>query len=238
MVAALLLLLLAGGAAALVVLRMDGGLLSSRLFPAPPPAPAALKEAPQAQPSRPEAQADAPPAQAQVAQPSESPAPPADAQAAQAPEAVVPQADTKPAPAQALAKDEPQPSKRTKATAGSRRKQQRGAAPTADAETAPEQVMNADEANQAWSALERERSGPSEPAGDKGFLTLVTEPYAKVFLGSRSLGTTPLFRVPLPPGKYTLRLVGPDGKSLKLLTDIKPGEVTSIRGTLSKLAQE
>ncbi|MFL5353945.1 protein kinase domain-containing protein [Archangium sp.] len=275
LVAALLLLLLAGGAAALVALRMDGGLLSSRLFPPQPPAPAALKQAP---PAQPEAQvqpapaaepppASAPPAEAQLAQPaqtSESQAPQADAPPAQAraeappaqaPEPPPAQAEAKPAPAPAqpealaaapraeiVAKDEASsPSKRAKAAAGSRRKQQRGAtstSPTTDADTAPEQVMNADEANQAWQALERERSGPSEPSADKGFLTLATEPYAKVYLGSRSLGGTPLFRVPLPPGKYALRLVGPDGKPLKLLTEIKAGQVTSIRGTLSKLAQE
>jgi hypothetical protein len=283
LVAALLLLLLAGGAAALVVLRMDGGLLSSRLFPPLPqaPAPTALKEASPAQPSQPEAQAqpapaeapptpapqaEAPPTQAQPAPASESQAPQADAQPAQAqgsaqptqaqpapaPEAQPVRAEAPPAPApeavlppssaESVAKQEAGlPAKRAKVAAGSRRKQQRGAAPTAptaDAETAPEQVTNADEANQAWQALERERSGTAEPAADKGFLTLATEPYAKVYLGSRSLGGTPLFRVPLPPGKYTLRLVGPDGKSLKLLTEIKAGEVTSIRGTLSKLAQE
>nr|QKW93803.1 serine/threonine protein kinase [Vitiosangium cumulatum] len=257
--AVLLLLLVLGGAAALVALRLDGGLVSSRLFPPQPEAPVAREGTPakaqqaQAQPApappaqEPPAEAQQAQAQTQQAQAQPEAAPPAEAQQAQtqaqqaqAPEAV-------PAPPQAAPPDEEptvrasapepsQPARRNKATAGSRRK--RGASAPTEVESSPEQVTDANEADRAWQALERERSGTTEPPGEKGSLTLATDQYAKVYLGSRPLGETPLFRVSLPPGKHTLRLVGPDGKPLKLLVEIKPGEVTSIRVPLAKLARE
>ncbi|HZI07573.1 MAG TPA: PEGA domain-containing protein, partial [Archangium sp.] len=128
------------------------------------------------------------------------------------------------------------PAKRGK-VAPSRRTARPSAPATATVETSPEKVTTADEADRAWQALERERTGAAEPSGGKGSLTLVTEPYAKVYLGSRSLGETPLFRVPLAPGKHTLRLVAPHFKPLKLLVEIQAGEVTSIRAPLEKLRE-
>jgi eukaryotic-like serine/threonine-protein kinase len=97
------------------------------------------------------------------------------------------------------------------------------------AESSPEVVRNAEEANRAWQALERERTGEAELLEGKGALTLATDSTAKVYLGSRSLGETPLFRVPLRPGKHTLRLVAPGTKPLKLQVEINAGEVTSLR---------
>jgi serine/threonine-protein kinase len=94
--------------------------------------------------------------------------------------------------------------------------------------SAPEVVTNAEEANRAWQALERERTAEAEPLKGKGALTLATDSTAKVYLGSRSLGETPLFRVPLRPGKHTLRLVAPGTRPLKLQVEIKAGEVTSL----------
>jgi hypothetical protein len=129
------------------------------------------------------------------------------------------------------------PAKRGKG-APSRRTARTSAPAKANMETSPEQVTTADEADRAWQALERERTGEAQqPSGGKGSLTLVTEPYAKVYLGSRSLGETPLFRVPLAPGKHTLRLVAPHFKPLKLQVEIQAGEVTSIRAPLEKLRE-
>ncbi|MCY1083641.1 protein kinase domain-containing protein [Archangium lansingense] len=136
---------------------------------------------------------------------------------------------------QAKASESAQPAKRGK-VAPSRRTQR---TPTASSvESSPEQVTTADEADRAWQALERERAGAAEPSGEKGSLTLVTEPYAKVYLGSRLVGETPLFRMSFAPGKHTLRLVAPNTKPLKLQVEIKAGEVTSIRTALDKLARE
>jgi serine/threonine protein kinase len=285
--AVLLLLLLVGGLAALVVLRLDGGLLSSQLFPPEPeatrlptplpqaparastgdaaPAPVAA-EAPAAS-ATPEAVAPAPAAAPEAAATPEAAAATPEAAAA-TPEAAAPTTALAPAPtevaagtgtgspeaknealpaseepAEASPKDEapepPQPVKRGKVTPS--RRAQRTASNTANTpnvETSPEQVTTADEADRAWQALERERTDAAEPSAQKGSLTLVTEPYAKVYLGSRSLGETPLFRVPFAPGKHTLKLVAPHFKPLKLQVEIKAGEVTSIRAPLEKLSRD
>ncbi|HYO65119.1 MAG TPA: PEGA domain-containing protein, partial [Archangium sp.] len=152
--------------------------------------------------------------------------------------AAPPEVNAGTAPGSSEAKNEApettQPAKRGKVTP-SRRTAQRT---TSNVETSPEQVTTADEADRAWQALERERTDAAEPSAEKGSLTLVTEPYAKVYLGSRALGETPLFRVPFEPGKYTLRLVAPYFKPLKLQVEIKAGEVTSIRAPLEKLSRE
>jgi hypothetical protein len=83
-------------------------------------------------------------------------------------------------------------------------------------------------------------SPEAAPADEPGLLTLVTEPYAKVFLGSRELGDTPLYKVKLPPGKHVLKLVevGGNGKPLKLPVDIKSGDTTAVRVPLQLLSQQ
>ncbi|MFP2932688.1 PEGA domain-containing protein [Pyxidicoccus sp. 3LG] len=81
-----------------------------------------------------------------------------------------------------------------------------------------------------------EGGSESALAAEPGFLTLVTEPHAKVFLGGRELGDTPLFKVKLPAGKHSLKLVDGEGKALKLPVDIKPGEITSVRIPLAMLS--
>ncbi|NVJ19116.1 serine/threonine-protein kinase [Myxococcus sp. AM010] len=76
----------------------------------------------------------------------------------------------------------------------------------------------------------------SVPAGEPGFLTLVTEPKAQVFLGGQDLGKTPLFKVKLPAGQHTLKLVDATAKAHQVPVDIQPGETTSVRGPLSLLS--
>ncbi|NVJ09201.1 protein kinase [Myxococcus sp. AM001] len=76
----------------------------------------------------------------------------------------------------------------------------------------------------------------SVPAGEPGFLTLVTEPKAQVFLGGQDLGKTPLFKVKLPAGQHTLKLVDATATAHQVPVDIKPGETTSVRGPLSLLS--
>jgi hypothetical protein len=72
-------------------------------------------------------------------------------------------------------------------------------------------------------------------AAPAGTLTLVTTPYAKVYLGRRYLGDTPLFRISLPAGKHSLRLVGADGRSLRLPVEVTPGETTAVKLSLDQL---
>jgi serine/threonine protein kinase len=141
--------------------------------------------------------------------------------------------DGAPEATQAETPESTQPVKRSKGTAPSRRKRA-----SADVESAPEQVTNATEADRAWEAMERERAGAAGSSGETGTLTLTSDQYAKVYLGNRLLGETPLFRVSLPSGKHTLRLVGPDGKSQKVTVELKPKELASLRVSLGKPARE
>lgn len=62
-----------------------------------------------------------------------------------------------------------------------------------------------------------------------GFLTLSTTPWTKVTAGREVLGSTPLFKVRLPPGEHTLTLVneGQNVNTTRQVT-IKPGEVTKL----------
>jgi hypothetical protein len=69
-------------------------------------------------------------------------------------------------------------------------------------------------------------------------LTLVTNPYAKVYLGRRYLGDTPLFKISLPSGKHSLKLVGADGRTRRLPVEIKAGETTALKLALDEIAQE
>ena len=57
-----------------------------------------------------------------------------------------------------------------------------------------------------------------------------------MFLGGQDLGKTPLFKVKLPAGQHTLKLVDATAKAHQVPVDIKPGETTSVRGPLSLLS--
>lgn len=73
---------------------------------------------------------------------------------------------------------------------------------------------------------------PAAPAatGEPGFLTLETYPWTKVTEGGRTLGNTPLVRVPLPPGTHNLKLENAEQDINKQLTVvIKSGETMSKR---------
>jgi hypothetical protein len=84
---------------------------------------------------------------------------------------------------------------------------------------------------------DEEPSSNSAPSGGGG-LTLVTTPYAKVYLGKRYLGDTPLFKVSLPAGKHSLKLVDAEGRSLHLPVEIQPGETTALKLALDQIAQD
>jgi hypothetical protein len=260
-VAVVLLVLLLGGGATVVALRLDGGLVSSKLFPPPPEAPAPLAK--QASPTPPQAETTPADTAAPATPPPSTEAPAVAPQeptaaAASTPDAgasapaagepssatvtadvaspeVKPEATEPPEEIEPEAAVEPaQPAKRGgKVAPSTRRKRERT---PVDMETSPEVVTNPNEADRAWEALERERSGAAEPTEWKGILTLATENPAKVYLGSRLLGETPLFRVAVPVGKQTLRIVGADGKPQRFQVDIKAGEITSVRVPREKLA--
>jgi serine/threonine protein kinase len=59
-----------------------------------------------------------------------------------------------------------------------------------------------------------------------GYLTLDTEPWASVYLGTRRLGTTPFARVAVPSGRVQLTFDLQDrGQRVQRSVDIDPGEV-------------
>jgi serine/threonine-protein kinase len=75
-----------------------------------------------------------------------------------------------------------------------------------------------------------EPAAPANNSAEPGYLTLETYPWTKVTEGGRTLGNTPLVRVPLPPGTHTLKLENAEQDINKQLTVvIKSGEPTSKR---------
>ena len=75
-------------------------------------------------------------------------------------------------------------------------------------------------------------SRPAPPAAAQtgsGYLTLDTQPWTKVSVNDVPLGSTPLFKRPLPAGRHVLLLVN-EGANIRLTrtVDIKPGEVTKL----------
>lgn len=68
---------------------------------------------------------------------------------------------------------------------------------------------------------------PASPAppSSPGFLSLDSAPWSEVFLGESALGTTPLLRVPLPPGRHQLTLRNSElGASTTYVVEIKSGQ--------------
>ncbi|HKU41097.1 MAG TPA: hypothetical protein VJR89_23200, partial [Polyangiales bacterium] len=66
------------------------------------------------------------------------------------------------------------------------------------------------------------------PPAEPGYLSLDSSPWSDVFLGSERLGTTPLIRVPLPPGKHLLTLENPElGASTSYAVEIQSGKTLS-----------
>jgi hypothetical protein len=165
-----------------------------------------------------------------------------------------------PTAAPAAAPSEAAPSTPAEPKASSEPSPPEAAAPSVDSstetdETAPPSTAPAGETPDTESAdtslleaaappapVKRNRPAPkatsiSAPSGT-GVLTLVTDPYAKVYLGKRYLGDTPLFKINLPAGKLSLKLVGADGRALKLPVEIKQGETTALKLKLDEIAQQ
>jgi tRNA A-37 threonylcarbamoyl transferase component Bud32 len=86
---------------------------------------------------------------------------------------------------------------------------------------------------------QRERAGGpgaahAEPAAEgggvaePGFLSLDTAPWSEVFLGPTWLGTTPIIKVPLPPGRHLLTLKNSElSASGSYVVEIKSGRTVS-----------
>jgi serine/threonine-protein kinase len=80
-------------------------------------------------------------------------------------------------------------------------------------------------------ALTASEAAPAPPGAATlapGYLSLDSEPWANVSLNGKQLGSTPLVRIPLPPGKHVLTLTNPElGISTSYAVDIKSGALLS-----------
>ncbi len=61
-------------------------------------------------------------------------------------------------------------------------------------------------------------------AGEPGFYIVDSRPYARIFIDGKDHGETPLFRVPLAPGRHTVRAVLADGRSQQFTIDVRSGK--------------
>ena len=62
------------------------------------------------------------------------------------------------------------------------------------------------------------------PAAREGYLNLNVRPWAYVFIDGKALNkTTPLRKYPLPAGRHSILLQGPDGQELTTSVVIAPG---------------
>jgi serine/threonine protein kinase len=71
-------------------------------------------------------------------------------------------------------------------------------------------------------------NGNQASQAESGYLSLDSAPWSDVFLGAERLGTTPLIRLPLAPGKYLLTLRNPElGTSTSYAVEIQAGKTVS-----------
>jgi hypothetical protein len=84
-------------------------------------------------------------------------------------------------------------------------------------------------ANAAITPLSNAELGMDANEGSEpGYLSLDTAPWSEVFLGSTPLGTTPIIRVPLSPGRHLLTLKNSElGTSTSYVVEIKSGRTVS-----------
>ncbi|MFL5347573.1 MAG: protein kinase domain-containing protein [Hyalangium sp.] len=245
-------MLLLGLLGAAVALGLDGGRFSGLLgLNTPPPSTDLSRLEPLKQPAKRAQPASPAPAQAPASKPgtaavaSTGPTPSGGTAPAPSPAPPAPAAMAAPTPP--LATTAPDPIATPPAVTGSAPTDK----PQAVAPSEPEEEPSAPE-KKPHSPTKRTRrdsktsaggegedgSSDDEPASapaGAGALTLVTNPYAKVYLGRRYLGDTPLFKISLPSGKHSLKLVSADGRNLHVPVEIKPGETTALKLALDQL---
>ena len=76
--------------------------------------------------------------------------------------------------------------------------------------------------------LERTRSGSARPQAEVGYLTVRTNPYSVVTLGSRRLGETPFSAVEIPAGTHTLTFTNPERGTTRRTVLVRPGETVKL----------
>jgi serine/threonine-protein kinase len=71
-------------------------------------------------------------------------------------------------------------------------------------------------------------SAPAVPAGP-GYLSMDAMPYAEVFVDGKSVGITPIVKIPVKPGKHAVKAVAQDGQTKKLSITVQSGKIVSKR---------
>lgn len=229
LIAAGIVFLAIAGLVTTVALGLDGGRVSSLWSSAPsrrPDANSSTTSPPP--PSEPE-----PEPEAQKPAPTEPTAPAPSTEVAEATPPAEPAAPTDPPPSDDSATDDAEaPKAKTRTPVRKAKRDASDPAPT----PARGKSRTAVPADDSEAGLPAPDESATEAAGPQGFLTLVTEPSARVSLAGRSLGETPLTKVALPVGRHTLKLMDGTGRPLKLLVEIKPDDTTSVRVPLEMLA--
>lgn len=72
------------------------------------------------------------------------------------------------------------------------------------------------------------------PPPEPGFLSVLADAGTKVSASGRDLGMTPLKGLPMPPGKYTLKLEPKKGKPRLVAVEISSGETTNVAADMPK----
>ncbi len=94
-------------------------------------------------------------------------------------------------------------------------------------------------ANKEAQVAEPERKQPSKPQPARtaptvvpagpGYLSMDTMPYSEVFVDGKSVGITPIVRVPVKAGKHAVKAVAQDGQTKKLTITVQSGKIVSKR---------
>jgi serine/threonine-protein kinase len=71
-------------------------------------------------------------------------------------------------------------------------------------------------------------SAPAVPAGP-GYLSMDAMPYAEVFVDGKSVGITPIVKVPVKAGKHAVKAVAQNGATKKLSITVQSGKIVSKR---------
>jgi serine/threonine-protein kinase len=108
------------------------------------------------------------------------------------------------------------------------RETRKATAPGGD--TMGELLAGAEELRKAGEELRRAGDEiQKEVHGDAptGFYSIDSKPFGTVYANGTKLGTTPIYRVPLAPGRYEIRIVLEDGKERVFPIVIESGKEKS-----------
>ena len=70
---------------------------------------------------------------------------------------------------------------------------------------------------------------------DTGYFSVDALPYAQIYVDGAFVGITPLVRIPLRPGRHSVRAVAESGASERLTITVRAGETVSRRIRLETL---